>query len=168
LLQGLCHYVTRQITSPMATNGWDEESLKKVQEKIAAGRKTAILGTLVQPRVKAKGKVVKPQNDKTNKTEDRYASHLEKLKLAGEILWYRNHAFGLYFEDGTRYTPDFVVMDPRGEVSLIDVKAYYKNKQKVHIDTASMIRMKRTAHEYWMFTMKVVYEKDGSWQEMIF
>lgn len=112
--------------------------------------------------------MVKPQSDKTNKTEARYEAYLERLKLAGEILWYRNHAFGLYFDDGTRYTPDFVVMDPQGGISLIDVKAYYKNKKKVHIDTASMIRMKRTANEYWMFTMKAVWEVDGAWQEMIF
>lgn len=121
-----------------------------------------------EPVVRAKGKTEKPINEKLNKTEARYANHLERLKLAGEILWWRSHAFGLYFEDGTRYTPDFVTMDKAGSITLIDVKAYYKNQKKVHIDTASMIRMKRTAHEYYFFTMKAVWEKDGVWEEMTF
>ena len=120
------------------------------------------------PVVRAKGKIEKPLNEKLNKTEARYANHLERLKLAGEILWWRSHAFGLYFEDGTRYTPDFVTMDKAGSITLIDVKAYRENQKKVHITEASMIRMKRTAHEYYFFTMKAVWEKDGVWEEMTF
>ena len=74
----------------------------------------------------------------------------------------------MYFEDGTRYTPDFMVKDKNGGITLVDCKAYYKNKGKVHIEPDSMLRMKRTAHEYWMFTVKATWELNGEWQEMNF
>jgi hypothetical protein len=146
--------------------GIDPEAFKALQQRMAAKKPSAILGEVV--RTKAKGKTEKPQNEKLNKTEARYAEHLERLKLAGEILWYRNHAFAVYFEDGTRYTCDFVVMDVRGGITLIDTKAYRKNQKKVHITEASMLKMKRTASEYWMFTVKATWEVDGVWQEMTF
>lgn len=153
-----CNYLVGIARSACGTCGWTAKG----------PRQSSILGELVQPRPRAKGKTDKPQNEKLNKTEARYANHLEKLKMAGEVLWYRNHAFGLYFEDGTRYTPDFMVMDKDGGITLIDCKAYYKNKGKAHIEPDSMLRMKRTAHEYWMFTVKATWEVDGQWQEMTF
>lgn len=155
-----------------------EDDFKKLQERVKSKvlpvRTPSVITLVAQgskplvPIVKAMGKTEKPQNEKLNKTEARYAKHLEGLKLAGEILWYRNHAFGLYFEDGTRYTTDFVVMDVRGGITLIDTKAYRKNQKKVHITEASMLKMKRTASEYWMFTIKATWEVNGAWQEMVF
>ena len=146
-----------------------EAEARALQERVTANKDLkAFEAAFKAISIKAKGKTEKPLNEKLNKTEARYAKHLERLKLAGEILWWRSHAFGLYFEDGTRYTPDFVTMDKAGSITLIDVKAYYKNQKKVHIDTASMIRMKRTAHEYYFFSMKAVWEKDGVWEEMTF
>lgn len=136
---------------------------KRVQEKRSSNK---LLDIIDAP--KAKGKTEKPQNEKINKTERRYAAHLERLRQAGEILWYRNHAFGVYFEDGTRYTCDFVTMDKEGGISLIDCKAYRKNQKRVHITEASMIRLKRTASEYWMFTIKATWEEGGVWKEMVF
>jgi hypothetical protein len=146
--------------------GVDPEAFKALQQRMREKRPSSILGEVV--KVKAKGKTEKPQNEKLNKTESRYERHLAGLKQAGEILWYRMHAFSLYFEDGTRYTPDAVIMDVHGGITLVDCKAYRKNEKKVHIEEASMLKIKRTAEEYYFFTMKVVYEKDGHWQEMTF
>ena len=145
--------------------GFTKEDIEKMMKRVEQKR-PVILGEVV--KTKAKGKTEKPQNEKLNKTEARYERHLERLKQAGEILWYRNHAFGVYFEDGTRYTCDFVVMDVRGGITLIDTKAYRKNQKKVHITEASMLKMKRTANEYWMFTVKATWEVDGVWQEITF
>jgi hypothetical protein len=116
---------------------------------------------------KAVGKT-EPRLPEMNKTEQRYAAHLAKKKLAGEILWYRNHAFVLYFEDGTRYTADFSVMDTRGGITLIDTKAFFKNKGKPEIKEASMLKLKRAAQEFWMFTIVATWEVDGAWQERMF
>jgi hypothetical protein len=146
----------------MGFGNWDKEAVDRLTKK----QTSSLLGEVV--RTKAKGKTQKPPNEKLNKTEARYERHLAGLKLAGEILWYRMHAFSLYFEDGTRYSPDAVIMDVRGGITLVDCKAYRKNEKKVHIEEASMLKIKRTAEEYFMFTMKVVYEKDGAWQEIIF
>ena len=142
------------------------EEVQAMIDRVKEKRKPIVLEA-VTPRVKAKGKT-EPKPKEMNGTEKRYAAHLEKKKLAGEILWYRNHGFSLYFEEGTRYSPDFVVMDTKGEITLYDTKAYRKNKKKVHITEASMARMKRTAHEFWMFTMVATWEVEGSWNEMVF
>ena len=148
------------------------DDIKALQERIrekAKKRPSSILGELVEmPPTKAKGKTVKPLNEKLNKTEVRYGQYLERKKLAGEILWYRNHAFSVAFEDGTRYTPDYVVMDNDGAITLVDCKAYRKNQKKVHIEEASLLKIKRTANEYWMFTMIVTWEIKGEWIERKF
>lgn len=46
--------------------------------------------------------------------------------------------------------------------------AYRKNQKKVHIEEASLLKIKRTANEYWMFTMIVTWEIKGEWIERKF
>ncbi len=57
-----------------------------------------------------------------NKTETRYAQHLELLKSAGEILWYRFEGVKLRLADKTFFTADFAVLDKSMVIALHEVK----------------------------------------------
>jgi hypothetical protein len=45
-----------------------------------------------------------------NKTEQAYAAHLELLRHAGEVIWFKAHAMKLRLADNTFYSPDFTVL----------------------------------------------------------
>ncbi len=57
-----------------------------------------------------------------NKTEAEYADALEARKACGEIVWWRYEAITLKLADNTRYTPDFLVMLPDGELQAHETK----------------------------------------------
>lgn len=67
-----------------------------------------------------------------NRTEQRYAAHLEQLLALGEIRGWQYEAQTLcwYLPDGTRqsYTPDFLVMPATGDrYEFHEVKARWSN-----------------------------------------
>ncbi len=74
-----------------------------------------------------------------NKTEARYAEHLEKLKWAKEILWYRFEGWKLRLADNTFYSPDFVVMTRDGELQAHEVKGFWEDDARVKIKVAASI-----------------------------
>ena len=57
-----------------------------------------------------------------NKTEAEYADALEARKARGEIVWWRYEAITLKLADNTRYTPDFLLMLPDGELQVHETK----------------------------------------------
>lgn len=63
-----------------------------------------------------------------NNTERRYANVLFTKKLAGEIQDYRYEAMTLILGPSNRYTPDFAVVMPDGELQIHEVKACYFHK----------------------------------------
>ena len=85
----------------------------------------------------AKGRIREP--GKMNKTEARYAEHLERLKLAGEILWYQYEAVTLKLADDTRYTPDFMVLLANGEIEAHEVKGFWRDDARVKIKVAARL-----------------------------
>ena len=65
-----------------------------------------------------------------NKTEYRYISHLESLKLGGFILDYVFEPISLKLAFQTRYTPDFmVVFDDR--IELHEIKGHWEDDARV-------------------------------------
>lgn len=60
-----------------------------------------------------------------NKTEAEYADALEARKACGEIVWWRYEAITLKLADNTRYTPDFLVMRPDGELQVHETKGSF-------------------------------------------
>jgi hypothetical protein len=73
-----------------------------------------------------------------NKTEAEYARHLELLKRAGEILWYRFEGVKLRLADNTFYTADFAVMNANSEMEMHEVKGgYITDDSKVKIKVAA-------------------------------
>lgn len=69
----------------------------------------------------ARGRVRKA--GETNKTEARYGEHLERRRLAGEVLWYKFEALKVRLADGTFYTSDYAVMLANGDLEIHEVKA---------------------------------------------
>ena len=106
-------------------------------------------------RMQAKGRLPKGE---MNSTETRYAAHLDELKLAGDVVWWRFEPVKLLLAKLTTLTPDFMVQLADGTVELHDVKgakAIYEDDAKV--------KMKVAAKEY-PFVFRVVFpkaKKDG-------
>lgn len=72
-----------------------------------------------------------------NKTESAYASHLEFLKAAGEVLWYRFEAIKLRLADNTFYTCDFAVMEADGTLAMHECKGHWEDDARVKIKVAA-------------------------------
>ena len=72
-----------------------------------------------------------------NKTEERYARHLDSLKLAGEVLWWKFEGIKLRLAEATFYTPDFAVIVDSHVMELHEVKGYWQDDAKVKIKMAA-------------------------------
>jgi hypothetical protein len=72
-----------------------------------------------------------------NKTEAAYASRLEILKAAGQVLWYRFEGMKFRLADSTFYTPDFAVMLPTGMIQLHEIKGFWTDDARVKIKVAA-------------------------------
>ena len=72
-----------------------------------------------------------------NKTEQAYAAHLELLKAAGEVLWYRFEGLKLRLADNTFYTPDFAVLTRELVLECHEVKGYWQDDARVKIKVAA-------------------------------
>lgn len=75
-----------------------------------------------------------------NKSEAAYCAHLELLKRAGEVLWYRFEGIKLRLADNCFITVDFAVMLANGQLEMHDVKgskAIYSEDAKVKMKCAA-------------------------------
>jgi hypothetical protein len=72
-----------------------------------------------------------------NRTEAAYEQHLEYLKRAGEIAWYRFEGIKLRLADNTFLTPDFAVMLADGRMQLHEVKGFWTDDAKVKTKVAA-------------------------------
>jgi len=102
-----------------------------------------------------------------NKTEARYAEHLQMLLLAGEIAAYGFEVVSLKLADKTRYTPDFFVLAADGAVEFHEVKGC-RSDGKPLFEDASKIKVKVAAEVHWMFVFKGAYalpkKLGGGWK----
>ena len=72
-----------------------------------------------------------------NKSETNYAKHLEALKMAGEILWWKFEGVKLRLADNTFYTPDFAVLRSNGQFELHEYKGHWMDDARVKIKIAA-------------------------------
>lgn len=93
-----------------------------------------------------------------NATEAAYEQHLELLRRAGEIAWYRFEGIKLRLADNTFLTVDFAVMRTDGQLEMHDTKgspAIYQDDAKVKMKVAA---------EMYPFVFRVAFprrKKDG-------
>jgi hypothetical protein len=74
-----------------------------------------------------------------NRTESEYAAHLETLKQAGEVLWFKFEGIKLRLADNTFFSPDFAVMAADGSLQLHEVKGHLLDDANVKIKCAAAI-----------------------------
>jgi hypothetical protein len=74
-----------------------------------------------------------------NKTEARYAEHLEQLMRAGEILWWKFEGVKLRLADNTFLTPDFFVMTADRSLWCHEVKGHWEEDARVKIKVAAAL-----------------------------
>jgi hypothetical protein len=98
-----------------------------------------------------------------NRTEERYAQHLEALRAAGEVLWWKFEGMKLRLADLTFITPDFVLMAADGRLEFHDCKG---DKAIVEDDARAKTKI---AADQFPCVFKLVYprkKKDGGGWEV--
>ncbi|WP_231586665.1 DUF1064 domain-containing protein [Cupriavidus basilensis] len=111
-----------------------------------------------QSRMRALGRL---KTGAMNKTEQAYAQHLESLRNAGTVLWYRFEGLKLRLADNTFLTVDFAVMVADGQLEMHDCKG----SKAIYQDDAK-VKMKVAAEQY-PFVFRVAFPKSkregGGW-----
>jgi hypothetical protein len=72
-----------------------------------------------------------------NRTEQAYRDHLETLKAAGMVLWYKFEGIKLRLADNTFLTPDFVVLSDENILELHEVKGFMEEDANVKLKVAA-------------------------------
>lgn len=98
-----------------------------------------------------------------NKTEAAYSLHLEQLKIAGDVAWYKFEGVKLRLADSTFYTPDFAVMRANGALEMHEVKGHWQDDARVKIKVAASL------YPFEFLAMKPKAKKDGGgWDVEVF
>lgn len=90
-----------------------------------------------------------------NKTEAAYAAHLEALKHAGVVLWFRFEGLKFRLADNTFYTPDFAVMAASGQMECHEVKGF------MHDDANVKIKVAADSYPFRFIVVRIKPKKDG-------
>lgn len=150
--------------------GSDKDFAARLQANVDAKRTPMLDRALAQvPQKEVRAKAIRePRPVEMNKTERRYALHLESLKQAGDIHSYRPHAIKIQLADACLYVPDFMVTDNDGYIEFHDVKAFFKNKNRVNIEDDALVKMKTVADKFPEFRIMAVWEEGGEWKRRVF
>lgn len=90
-----------------------------------------------------------------NNTEAAYEGHLALLKKAGQIAEYWYEAFTFKLGPDCRYTPDFVVQLPDGELECHEVKGFWRDDALVKIKVASHM------YPFRYIAIQAIAKRDG-------
>ena len=90
-----------------------------------------------------------------NKTEAAYSDYLERLKIAGEVLWYKFEGIKFRLADNTFYTPDFAVMRSDCSMEIHEVKGFMTEDANVKIKVAA---------DMYPFKFFAVYKEKNGWR----
>lgn len=96
-----------------------------------------------------------------NKLEAAYAQHLDALRHAGTVIWWRYEAVGLRLADRTFYHPDFMVMMADGALEIVEIKGR-KGDSYYCMDDAK-VKVKVAAAQFPMRFFIVWPNKSGGW-----
>lgn len=95
-----------------------------------------------------------------NKTEQAYENHLEQLRIAGGIVWFKFEGLKFRLADNTFYTPDFIVMNPNGQIEIKEVKGFMMDDANVKIKVAAEM------YPFRFYIVRQIPKKNGGgWVE---
>ena len=100
---------------------------------------------------------------KMNANEERYADHLTER---ADVIEWHFEAMKLRLADGTFIEIDFMVFRSDWTMELHEVKAYWKNLERVHIEDDARVKLKWCQDKY-PFPILVMYLDPalGQWKE---
>ena len=98
--------------------------------------------------------------DGMNKTEMRYAYHLNDLQLAGKVLTWMFEPFSLRLAKKTFYRPDFMVVTDERLIEIHEVKGHWEDDARVKIKVA--------AKHFPMFKFKAIKSENNGWKIELF
>jgi hypothetical protein len=93
-----------------------------------------------------------PTRGVMNKTEHRYAEHLEQLRHVGTVVDWQFEPISIKLAEDLRYIPDFLVIKADGSMEIVDVKGTTKN-----IQDDSLVKIKMVADLWWFATVKFAF-----------
>lgn len=106
-----------------------------------------------------------PEKIRMNKTETRYAQHLEAFRAAGEVVWYAFEPMKFRLADNTHWTPDFgVQLNSLQPMAFVDVKGTRKNG-KPWVEEDAQLKIKIAAKMFPMFRFCQAWFVGGKWDE---
>lgn len=108
-------------------------AIRWTPEQLAAHQKT-IKAAAATKKMQALGRLKQGQ---MNKTEEAYSRHLEALKHAGQVLWYKFEGMKFRLADNTFLTPDFMVLLENGELEAHEIKGHWVEDARVKIKVAA-------------------------------
>lgn len=128
-----------------------------VDQRLTVSQEISRLGRAagVKQRFQAKGRL---PSGTMNKTEEAYSRHLEALKAAGEILWFRFEAIKLRLAPNTFITLDFAVMRTDAVLELHDVKG-----AKAIMQDDAKVKIKVAADAYPLVFKMAFPKRGGGW-----
>lgn len=134
---------------------WTEEDVKRHNERVKSGAKSAPKQSTSKERLHALGRKKKGE---MNATEQKFANYLRTLEITGEVLWWKHEGIKLQLADRTTLTVDFNVMHADGLLVMVDVKG-----AKAIIEEDAKVKLKVAAEAY-PFVFKYAFprqKKDG-------
>lgn len=107
---------------------------------------------------------VKHVAEQMNKTEARYAQHLDALKAAGEVVSWYFEAIKIRLAQRTWLTVDFLVRFADGRVELHEVKG--RKGERYFATEDGKLKVKLAAELYWFWAVRIVWPaKGGGWDQ---
>lgn len=94
-----------------------------------------------------------PRKLYASKAEERYAAILQSQQRAGQIRGWRYEGLTLKLADGVRYTPDFLVVENDGAMTLLEVKGFMRE--------AARLRLRIAVEMYPAFRWFLIWAKKG-------
>jgi hypothetical protein len=119
------HLARQKAAAPVAVVDVSPKAAKPAKEPETPLQRMQALGRLKQGEM--------------NKTEARYAAHLEQRKARGEIVWFKFEGLKFRLADNTFLTPDFIIMLADGHFEAHDVKGFMTDDSNVKMKVAADI-----------------------------
>jgi hypothetical protein len=130
---------------------------KSARNRAGRGKPVGASKATLRPDSAQAAAIPEKRRGRMNKLEERYLREvLAPQAMAGAIDGYWYEGVKLRLATGAWYTPDFMTVDKRGRIQLIEVKGFWRE--------ASRVRIKVAAEMYQLFTFRAVRRVGGVWE----